>query len=189
MKRCGVQLETSAMFERNKPHAVEQGTLSVVVTLTDGERITGKLTVPMGRGITDVLNGPHAFIEIEPFGEDKILVAKASLTKVKAMQVPEAANLNHRAREFDGFDPHTVLGVSRTATWEEVRHAYIGLAKEYHPDRYSNTDLPSEVKTYLAAMARRVNAAYAALEPSYMIKKQSAALRQAPVYESPGMRG
>ncbi len=177
------------MFDRSTTHTVEQGTLSVIVKLAGGDELRGKLTVPKGRSLIEVLNSPLAFIEVEPFGGDKTLIAKSSLVTVQSLDVPEAANLNHRAREFDGFDPHTVLGVPPKASWDEVRRAYIGLAKEYHPDRYSNTDLPAEVLAYLAAMARRVNAAYAALEPAYAIKKELASLRQAPVYESPGMRG
>jgi DnaJ domain len=177
------------MFERNKPHVVEQGTLSATVTLTDGVCVSGKMTVPMGRCIMDALNGPSTFLEFEPFGEEKVLIAKASIIKVQSIQLPGVVSLSHRAREFDGFDPHTVLGVERSATWDDVRQAYIGLAKDYHPDRYSNIELPAEVTAYLAAMARRVNVAYTALESAHQTKKEITALRQAPIYTSPSMRG
>jgi hypothetical protein len=177
------------MFDRNKPHTVEQGTLSVAVTLSDGDTFKGKLTVTLGRSIADILNGTAAFLEFEPFGEDKILIAKACIVKVQPLELPSTVNLQHRAREFDGFDPHTVLGIERTANWDQVRQAYITLAKDYHPDRYSNVELPAEIKTYLASMARRVNIAYAALEPVYVLKKETAGLRQTPIYTSPSMRG
>ena len=36
--------------------------------------------------------------------------------------------------------------------------------ESYHPDRYAQADLPNEVREYLAAMARKINAAFAALE-------------------------
>ena len=47
-----------------------------------------------------------------------------------------------------------------------ARHpfSYFALAKAYHPDRYATAELPEEVRDYLAAMARRINAAHAALE-------------------------
>lgn len=177
------------MFDRSATHTVEQTTLSVIVKLVDGADVRGKLTVPKGRALIDVLNGSSAFIEVEPFGGDKTLIAKSSLMTVQPLEAGDVINLHARAREADNLDPHATLGVSPKAPWDEVRRAYLGLAKEYHPDRYSNADLPSEVRSYLAAMARRINTAYAALEPAYAIKKGDAALRQEPVYTSPSMRG
>jgi DnaJ domain len=177
------------MFERNKPHTIEQATLSATLTLTDGTTLTGKLVLPLGRSIIDLLNGPNAFVEFEPFGEAKMLISKACVVKAQQLAVPEAANLNTRLREADGFDPYAILGVPPTALWEDVRHAYIALAKDYHPDRYNTTDLPTEVMAYLAAMARRVNAAYAALELAYAAKRNAPSIRQEPIYTSPAMRG
>jgi curved DNA-binding protein CbpA len=34
-------------------------------------------------------------------------------------------------------DPYKVLGISPTASDEEVKRAYYALAKKYHPDNYS----------------------------------------------------
>ena len=38
-------------------------------------------------------------------------------------------------------DPYKVLGVSPTATDEQVKSAYRELAKKYHPDNYVNNPL------------------------------------------------
>ena len=64
-----------------------------------------------------------------------------------------------RPRDADGFDPFVVLGIAPGADKEEIRRAYVGLAKNYHPDRYATAELPDEVRSYLADMARRINAA------------------------------
>lgn len=56
-------------------------------------------------------------------------------------------------------DPYEVLGVSRTATDEEVKTAYRNLAKKYHPDRYVNSPLADVA----AEKMKEVNEAYDAV--------------------------
>jgi curved DNA-binding protein CbpA len=65
---------------------------------------------------------------------------------------------------------------------EDVHRAYLDLAKTYHPDRFAAVELPTEVKNYLAAMARRVNAAHDAVLSG--LKKRAA--QQEPVFTKPG---
>lgn len=37
-----------------------------------------------------------------------------------------------------GEDYYSVLGVTRSSTGEQIRHAYVDLARKYHPDVKSN---------------------------------------------------
>ena len=53
-------------------------------------------------------------------------------------------------------DPYKVLGVSPNATDEEIKKAYRELARKYHPDKYSNSDLAD----LAAEKMKEVNAAY-----------------------------
>ena len=75
-----------------------------------------------------------------------------------------------------------MLGVTPGATREEIRQAYLALAKVYHPDRYATAELPTEVIEYLFAMARRINAAHAALRR----RAEEAGREQEPVFTSAG---
>jgi hypothetical protein len=167
------------MFDRNKN---TEGPASVEITLGDGRELKGKLTIPQGRTLPEVLNGSSTFIEFEPFGEVRTYITKASVHAIKPLELPSPPNLGAAMRSANGLDPFTVLGVQSTAGKDEVRQAYIRLAKIYHPDRYAMAELPHEVREYLSAMARRVNAAYDAIEAS----RQGQAARQEPVFTSKG---
>ena len=174
------------MFERNKIDTAghqQQMTVPVEVTLEDGELIRGKFIVPASRTLFEVLNNNGSFVEFEPYGGERSIIAKTAVKAVRLVNAPAAPNLNGRAKEIDTFDPYTVLGIARGAPFDEARQAYLKLAKTYHPDCYSSVELPAEVRDYLAAMARRVNTAYAALEEPAQIKK-AVAQRAAPVYTS-----
>jgi hypothetical protein len=169
------------MFERNKIDNIpETSAVPVEVMFTDGTLAKGKLLVPTGRPVADALNGGGGFVEFEPYGGERAFVAKAQLASVKLVGVPKAPDLKARVRDGNGFDPFAVLGVAPGTSTDEIHGAYVRLAKAYHPDRYATADLPEEVRDYLASMARRVNAAYAALETPRHVK----AARQEPIFTS-----
>jgi hypothetical protein len=170
------------MFERSRVDNVPDLTaMPVEATFADGSVVRGKLLVPTAKNIGDVLNGGGAFLEFEPYGGERSYIAKAQIASIKMLGVPKLPNLNARLKDYDGFDPFAVLGVKPGATREDIRQAYFALAKAYHPDRYATAELPTEVIEYLFAMARRVNAAHAALSTEQ--KKQAA--KAEPVFTSP----
>lgn len=174
------------MFERNRVDNVpEPSAVPVELALADGTLAKGKLLVPMGKTLADVLNGSGGFVEFELYGGQSRFVAKAQVASVTPVGVPRVPNLAARAKELDSFNPHAILGVAQDAAWDDVRQAYHRLAKTYHPDRYASAELPAEVIEYLYIMARRVNAAYAALETPHQVSKAAAAARSAAVYSTP----
>ena len=53
-------------------------------------------------------------------------------------------------------DPYKILGVSPTATDDEVKSAYRALARKYHPDKYRDSDLAEMAGEKM----KEINAAY-----------------------------
>lgn len=53
-------------------------------------------------------------------------------------------------------DPYKVLGVSPTASDEEIKEAYRALVKKYHPDRYANSPMQEQAQEKL----KEINLAY-----------------------------
>lgn len=54
------------------------------------------------------------------------------------------------------MDPYEVLGVSPSASPEEIRSAYMALVKKYHPDRYQDSNLKKQAEDKM----KKINAAY-----------------------------
>ena len=172
------------MFERNRTDSAVLNGVPVELTTDTGELLTGRLLLAAGRSPADVLNGPGSFIEFEPWGGEAVLVAKATLRTVRLVRVVRPESLKARLAAADGFDPLSILGLAAGASLEEVKTAWHRLSKTYHPDRYASAELPHEVVDYLSAMARRINAAFAALEAPMKASQRTAALRTAPVFTS-----
>ncbi|MBS0241416.1 MAG: J domain-containing protein [Proteobacteria bacterium] len=174
------------MFERNRVDNSEAAGAGVAVEIvTDaGETLAGRLFLAMGRGLVDALNGAGGFVEFEPWGGERAFVAKSSLKAIRPARTSRPESLKAKAASLDGFDPFATLGVAQDASYEDVKSAWHRLSKLYHPDRYAAAELPPEVIDYLSGMARRINAAYAALEKAMLAERRVLAQRSAPIYTS-----
>ena len=152
------------MFQRIRPDNADHVAIPVEVQFADGSMAKGKIMAGIGRSLADVLNGTGGFVEFEPYGGQAGFLAKTRLAEVRPLGVPKGVNLRAKLAASEPLDPYAVLGLVSGASYEQVRKAYVNLAKLYHPDRYASAELPPEVLEYLFTQARRVNAAYAALE-------------------------
>ncbi|MGD8342956.1 MAG: DnaJ domain-containing protein [Desulfobacterales bacterium] len=56
------------------------------------------------------------------------------------------------------WDPYRILGVSRNASTEEIKHAYRELASKYHPDKLEH--LGDEFKTLAERRFKEIQQAY-----------------------------
>ncbi|MEZ5843332.1 MAG: J domain-containing protein [Hyphomicrobiaceae bacterium] len=173
------------MFERNRiDNSREMGAVGVEITFVDGTMTTGKLAVPVSGAIQDVLNGAISFVEFEPYVGGKTFLAKSTIRTVRPLSVDRAPGLTGRVRDVDGFDPWQTLGLAKGTSFEKVKAAFHRAALVYHPDRYATAELPAEVRDYLAAMARRINAAFAVLEAAHAEAERRESLRTEPIYAS-----
>ena len=156
------------MFERNRidnaSTTSHQTAVPAELTLADGETLIGHLLISSARAVAEVLNGESLFIEFVPLGAERRFVSKQALRSVRVVDGGACTALDARRPLNGEFDPYAALALKPDAGWEDVRQAYLRLAKAYHPDRYASVDLPGEVREYLQQMSRRVNAAYTALE-------------------------
>lgn len=55
---------------------------------------------------------------------------------------------------------YSVLGIDRSATDEEVKHAYRKLAREYHPDKLASKGMSEDFSKFAEEKMRSINAAY-----------------------------
>lgn len=168
------------MFERNRIDSPAETAIPAEITYADGAQDKGNVLVAAGKALGDVLNGTGGFLDFEPFGGERRFIAKAQLASVRPVRVPKGVSLKARVNDGNAFDPHAILGLAAGAGRDDVRKAYFALAKVYHPDRYAAAELPPEVIEYLFTMARRINAAHAALEAP----QKAQAVRQQPIYTS-----
>lgn len=176
------------MFERNRIDNTAASNSNVVavpaeVVMGDGEVLLGHFVVSASRAFGEVLNGELPFIEFEPFQMERRYIAKSAIRSVRLMNAPAARSMETRRPLTGEFDPYQTLGIRRDADWEDVRQAYLRLAKTYHADRYASVELPDEVKSYLRDMSARINTAYSALEAPRLQARKSV-MRPEPVYTS-----
>jgi hypothetical protein len=169
------------MFERTSiDNRTNRQPIAIELDLDDGITLSGKVSVPHGKTVIDVLNGPGGFFELHPFVGSREIIAKDTVRAVRFIKVPGSKPLRVDEEDIGGFSPHKVLGVDKDAPAEDVRKAYHRLSKAYHPDRYASADLPGEVNDYLAAVSRRVNRAYSLLQEA----AAKARARSKPIFQS-----
>ncbi|KAB2851198.1 MAG: J domain-containing protein [Hyphomicrobiaceae bacterium] len=150
------------MLARDKAYQ-DLATVAVLIVLSDGSTLAGNMEKPRTRSLTEFLNYPLAFFEIERKDGSRVQIAKSGVRSVEVTDNPRVDQLATEVKKWDSLEPYQVLGVQKSATKDELRDAYLRLQRLYHPDRYIGTDLPTEVAEYIGGMARRINIAYSML--------------------------
>jgi preprotein translocase subunit Sec63 len=123
------------------------------------------MLVARDKTLTDTFNMPVPFFEFDDFDQGPMVIAKTSIASLRPHKMPVADQLDKKISALDKSDPYRILGLGKSAARDEIRSAYLALARLYHPDRFASTELPPEVAEYIDAMARRINIAYTDIAP------------------------
>lgn len=146
--------------------------IKVELFMTDGSRRTGVVLKPRDKTLRDIFNQGHErFIDFDCADYGETIVAKPSIMEIRPFDVKRSADqdtvsdFQKKPGGVEKMDARTLLGLTADASDDEIRTAYIKRARAYHPDRFAEIDLPAEIRAYIDAMARRINAAYSELGP------------------------
>ena len=141
--------------------------VAVELQMTDGSARLGSLLLSRDKTLREFFNiGADAFIDFECKRDGNLVIAKSSVRAIRAEDSKKKDDqakvdaLAARRGELDKIDPYKILGVPTAIDADGLRKAYIAKARSYHPDRFSDSDLPPEIFDYLNAMTRRINSAY-----------------------------
>jgi hypothetical protein len=149
----------AGMFDR-----AHENRIAVIVTMTDGETLQGSVRLPLSNKLADAVNHAEPFFDFATPSGERFFLAKHSVRKIEACEVPRADHLERHDPKDDAFDPWFVLGLPKEANAASVKHAYHRLARSYHPDRFAGLEMPREMKDYATAMLARINLAYRQLQ-------------------------
>ena len=147
----------------------ETKTCEVVVTLSNGEVITGHLSCGLTGKLEPTLNNEKPFIEITDETGSATFISKTNVAKISQAQ---KISQNVKPLKFNRSQPviwFEVLGVNANADSNAVKQAYYDLAKAYHPDIFA-IDMPQEIIKYASDKFASINIAY----EQYQISRKAA---------------
>lgn len=124
----------------------------VDLQLEDGSVLDGFIFCSQGERISDVLNDVREFIPFETHTCDIMMLRKGVIASIVAQEVDKKKPVS--------TDPYEILGVSKTADRDDVKHAYHEKVRLYHPDKLNSLDLPDDMTSYANDMLARINSAY-----------------------------
>ena len=124
--------------------------IAVTLDTGDGEEIVYMFVNPTER-VIDTLNDEREFLPFERPDGSVIIIAKKTIRRMSPMEIK---------REVDQGDPYDLLGVTLTATDEEVHAAYTRAVASVHPDRLNSMGLPGDFMEMATMRAAQLNDAY-----------------------------
>lgn len=179
------------MFNSNSTsrEQAEQAFIPVLVTLVSGEKLKGAIAIRKNSRLGDLLNSSDKYVLFKTNAGEPVYLAQSTIAIVQSNEKPSARQLEISMKKFDETNPYKILRVKPGAGKAEIKTAYHELVKYYHPDQFSNTPLPKEVRSYLHSVVLRLNASYQELidetDREERLKQARAAAQHQPAQDSP----
>ncbi len=128
-------------------------------------------------GIAKVFNTPlkkHNFLAVlkEHLQKESKVSFKSALTRNFIKTMKEVY------QRIETSNYYNFLGLTPSATREEIKHAYMTIAKKYHPDKFRKAQ--SELKKMSYEIAKRANEAFAVLNHPNRKRVYDEALKKNP---------
>lgn len=152
------------MFERNPVDNKAEALIAVEVLLADGTVVAGRTVLGPGKGVHKLLESPDGFLYVDGFDGEGAFIPKAQIKSLKVVSPGKPNAMHLSVPDARNFDPYRILGLEKGASFDDIKDAYHRLTKIYHPDRFASIELPREVRSYVDAMTKNVNAAFRALK-------------------------
>ncbi len=135
--------------------------IPVILTLVGGEVLRGSVPSGASASLAFELNREGLFMSLKT-GDGQIrYIAKSTIAQVVEGTERKTASLPDPSEDRS---PYKVLKVKEGASVEEIRQAYMKLAKIYHPDSYHSDSTAPEVAEYVTKMFQHITGAYAAVK-------------------------
>ncbi len=138
--------------------------IPVTVTLMDGSVQMGNIMIGLTSDLQRTLNGDTKFLEFEDMNGNRCFFGRHSIAQVAPTDIPKVKKLNSGTDSDEDFNPFRILKIAPGSDAATIQAAYYARAKLYHPDRFSNAQLPDEMARYAENMSRLVNAAFQTLQ-------------------------
>lgn len=138
-------------------------TVDVSIRMLDGATVRGAIALGQNTTTLDgMLSKPTPFLEFYSKEGQRKFVAKHQISYVEPVEPLKKPRLpNVSGGRYT--DAYSVLGLSKTCSFEEAKEAFHRLAKQYHPDTAASADLPPEIQSYMSEMFKQINTAFTEL--------------------------
>ncbi|MDO1584509.1 J domain-containing protein [Rhizobium oryzicola] len=113
--------------------------------------------------LENVIDGLFHIAKADGMVHEKEMAFLARIAEIFEIDEDHFRRIMARHIEMDGIDPYAVLGVSRTADFDEIRRCYRKLVAEHHPDKLIARGVPEALHTAANERMAALNAAYAAI--------------------------